>query len=170
MTRTLTGDLLIMADGIWSATATALIGNAPCYRGYGGVLALAGTTSNKPTGGSLELWGTRERFGVFDLAGGDRYWFYIRDQAADAAMPAHAEIANRARRFPDPVAPDAVLKAFEAMRRARIRTLVRQSREGAMGAHGPAPIRCLWRAMLKNLPAGINHRVIATMHCLPDYR
>jgi 2-polyprenyl-6-methoxyphenol hydroxylase-like FAD-dependent oxidoreductase len=101
--RQLQSDLAIMADGIWSSTATMLIGNAPHYRGYGGVLALAGTTDNQPGGEALEFWGKRERFGIFDLADGDRYWFYIRDQAEDAVTPPCAAIIERARHFPSPL-------------------------------------------------------------------
>jgi len=92
---TRTADLAIMADGIWSKTATRLIGNMPCYRGYGGVLAPSESSGATPHHRASEYWGNRERFGLFDLAEGRRYWFYIRDQSENAPPPTLAEVDAR---------------------------------------------------------------------------
>lgn len=79
-------DLVIDATGIWSATATRLIGNPPTYRGYGGVIALSDALPPLPPGCSSEFWGEGERFGLFDAGGGRRYWFYMRNQPANATI------------------------------------------------------------------------------------
>jgi 2-polyprenyl-6-methoxyphenol hydroxylase-like FAD-dependent oxidoreductase len=78
-------DLLVAADGIHSATGTALIGNPPQERGYSGVLALSDPVDAAPLDGvAAEYWGRGERFGVFDLGQQRRYWFYMTDEPLPA--------------------------------------------------------------------------------------
>ena len=49
--RTETADLLVAADGVWSATGRAVLGNAPRARGYAGVLALSDPVAGPPLDG-----------------------------------------------------------------------------------------------------------------------
>lgn len=77
-----TADLAVIADGIWSPTANALLGTAPTHQRYGGVLALSDAAPGACAAGSAyEYWGRGERFGVFDLGGDRTYWFYMRNEA-----------------------------------------------------------------------------------------
>ncbi len=76
-----TADLAVIADGIWSPTANALLGTAPTHQRYGGVLALSDVAPGAcAAGNSYEYWGRGERFGVFDLGGDRTYWFYMRNE------------------------------------------------------------------------------------------
>lgn len=87
-------DLLVDAAGLRSTAADPA---AVSYRGYGGVVALSDPVHD---GGlnhlAAEYWGWGERFGLFELPGERRYWFYMRDQAADAAPPSADFIRSRA--------------------------------------------------------------------------
>jgi 2-polyprenyl-6-methoxyphenol hydroxylase-like FAD-dependent oxidoreductase len=79
-------DLAVVADGIRSETATAVIGNPPRPCGYGGVLALSDPVHGPTLDGlAAEYWGEGDRFGVFEIGGGRRYWFYMHRQPAPAA-------------------------------------------------------------------------------------
>lgn len=92
-------DLLIVADGIHSRLATQLLGNAPAYAGYRGVLALSDFTLARK-GMGKEVWGDNKRFGLFD-AGGATYWFYMESvpEAAHGTFD-HATLLERTRGFP----------------------------------------------------------------------
>lgn len=95
--------LVIAADGIWSATGTALAGNAPTQCGYGGVLALSDAVGGPPLDGlAAEYWGAGERFGVFDLGEGRRYWFFM--QREPALVPDRNALLRRAEGWPAAVA------------------------------------------------------------------
>lgn len=73
-------DLVVAADGLWSAVGDALLGNAARPAGYGGVLALSDAVDAPPLGGvAAEYWGRGERFGVLEVGGGCRYWFFMCD-------------------------------------------------------------------------------------------
>ena len=79
------GDLLVVADGIWSATATALIGNAPRHAGYGGVLAITSPGEDGANDvAAAEYWGWGQRFGIFPVDDERHYWFYMRNEASPA--------------------------------------------------------------------------------------
>lgn len=86
-------DVLIDAGGLRSIAAAA---DGVSYRGYGGVVALSDPVEDGDLDGlAAEYWGWRERFGLFELPGDRRYWFYMRDQSVDAAPPTHAAILSR---------------------------------------------------------------------------
>lgn len=95
-------DLVVDAGGIRSAildTAT------PDYRGYGGVVALSEPIEDTAaTGRAAEYWGIGERFGLFELPHGRRYWFYMRDQPADAWAPDRDQLAALAADWPGGIA------------------------------------------------------------------
>lgn len=95
-------DLVVAADGIWSLTGTAIAGNPPSGRGYGGVLALSDPVDGPPLDGlAAEYWGKTERFGVFDLGGDRRYWFYMD---ASPGPPTKAALLAKAADWPACVA------------------------------------------------------------------
>lgn len=94
------GDIAIIADGIWSSQAAAMLGGEPRHAGYGGVLALSDAVAGEAgTHAAHEYWGLGERFGVFDIGAGRRYWFYMRNEAdsAEARLLTHAQITETAR-------------------------------------------------------------------------
>lgn len=93
--------LLIDAGGIWSPLAN---GAPATHRGYGGVLALSDAIDAPLQGVAAEYWGDGERFGLFELPAGRRYWFYMRDGAADSPLPAYDDVARRSARFPPAIA------------------------------------------------------------------
>lgn len=98
--RQVIADIAVIADGIWSSTATILLGNAPTYRGYGGVLGISDRIDGAGDDGLLvEYWGRNERFGIGDVGGGQRYWFYMQDVPADAPPPTHTFVADHADGF-----------------------------------------------------------------------
>ncbi|MEN2785630.1 NAD(P)/FAD-dependent oxidoreductase [Sphingomonas qilianensis] len=96
------GDIAIVADGIWSPTATELLGNPPRYRGYGGVLALSDPVAGlASTGIAAEYQGDGARFGVFDIGNRRQYWFYMHDTPeADIASLTLGAVAERALHWP----------------------------------------------------------------------
>ena len=112
-------DCAVIADGIWSRFGADLSG-APRYAGYGGALALGAGGSDLgdgfANGHAEEIWGERERFGLFAAQGDRPYWFYMQSAAAQHCMTlTHADILARAASFPRRIAeavaatpPDAV--------------------------------------------------------------
>jgi 2-polyprenyl-6-methoxyphenol hydroxylase-like FAD-dependent oxidoreductase len=100
-------DLAVVADGIWSPTASALLGTEPTHQRYGGVLALSDSAPDLcPAGSANEYWGRGERFGVFDLGGARTYWFYMRNEAdpVESKTLRLADIAARAGDWPASIA------------------------------------------------------------------
>ncbi len=102
----ITADFVVVADGIWSDAAARLLGTAPRHAGYGGMLALSDPVPE--AGGdhaALEYWGTGERFGLFDIGAGRRYWFFMRNEREpSAAEITHRFIAETAARWPSEIA------------------------------------------------------------------
>lgn len=91
-------DLVVDAGGIRALSAA---GPAAQYAGYGGVLALSEKVIGEDLEGlAAEYWGRNERFGVFELPEGRRYWFYMRTQPADAVMPDLVTSMASARQWP----------------------------------------------------------------------
>ncbi|MBX9797727.1 FAD-dependent monooxygenase [Sphingomonas sp.] len=70
-------DLIIDASGIWSERGSAITGTKPAPAGYSGILALSDPVASTPESLGLEYWGADERFGLFDVGHGRRYWFWI---------------------------------------------------------------------------------------------
>lgn len=100
-------DLVVVADGIGSETAAAVIGTTPCHAGYGGVLALGDAVRESQLNGEgAEYWGRGERFGLFDLGQGRSYWFFMRNEAspAESRTLTMADIERRMSDWPMPVA------------------------------------------------------------------
>jgi 2-polyprenyl-6-methoxyphenol hydroxylase-like FAD-dependent oxidoreductase len=87
-------DLLVAADGIWSGVAKALTGVEARHAGYGGLLALSDAVPDHPPQAlGLEYWAQGERFGHFDIRGGRKYWYFMRNEAdpsGSAAMTVEA--------------------------------------------------------------------------------
>lgn len=76
-------DLLIAADGIRSSIAGDILGKPVHHCGYGGVLGMSGPVSIADDIQFVgELWGYKERFGLFDLTDGGKYWFYMKNEKA----------------------------------------------------------------------------------------
>ena len=99
--RTAQADLIVDAGGLRSIAAEP---DAVSYRGYGGVVALSDPIIDEGLGGlAAEYWGWGERFGLFELTGNRRYWFYMRDQPAETGPPSHALIKVRAAQFPSAI-------------------------------------------------------------------
>ena len=107
----LESDLLIGADGIWSAVRRALLGDgeprysgATCWRGVTGYDLEAGSSFN--------WWGPGGEFGIFPLPGGRIYWFAVQNRQrseADSPNPHRADLLQTFRDWPDPIT--AVLEA-----------------------------------------------------------
>jgi len=95
-------DLIIDASGIWSETARAIGGGEPKPAGYGGVLALTDPIEAPPLPAGLEYWGDDERFGLFDVRQGRRYWFWIAGDSLCPTKASRADIAERMADWPEP--------------------------------------------------------------------
>ncbi|WP_164117783.1 NAD(P)/FAD-dependent oxidoreductase [Sphingorhabdus sp. Alg239-R122] len=80
--ETLSADLVILANGIWSPQATEILANTPSHAGYGGYLALVKDMGDTHDGIGREYWEDGQRIGIFDAGQGRRYWFYMCDEAA----------------------------------------------------------------------------------------
>ena len=97
---TLACDLVIDAGGIRAPSS----GEAPRYAGYGGVLALSDPVEGTGLDGlAAEYWGEHERFGVFELPGARRYWFFMRTQPLEAPMPSLAHCMSASANYPPSV-------------------------------------------------------------------
>jgi 2-polyprenyl-6-methoxyphenol hydroxylase-like FAD-dependent oxidoreductase len=96
-------DLLIVADGIWSAAGRAVRGSEARFTGYGGMLALSDAVPGLADDGrGTEYWGVRERMGLFALHGDARYWFYMRSgsDAQQVTAVTLEDIRGRMRDWP----------------------------------------------------------------------
>lgn len=92
-------NLAVVADGIWSATAAAIVGGEARHAGYGGVLALSDSLEDRTHDRcAFEYWGHGERFGLFDIGAGRRYWFYMRNEALpnEANQLTHSQVSDAA--------------------------------------------------------------------------
>lgn len=100
-------DIAIVADGINSETATAVLGTRPKHARYGGVLALSDDAPGACIDGEAsEYWGRGERFGLLDLGQQRTYWFFMRNEAspAESAALTLADIERRLSAWPAGVA------------------------------------------------------------------
>lgn len=95
-------DLVVVADGIHSTLARAVTRTEVHYCGYTGVVALSDTVApDGHEGIAAEYWGRHERFGLFDLGNGRRYWFYMATAAEDVEF---GDLTVEASRLPPAVA------------------------------------------------------------------
>lgn len=118
-------DLVVVADGIHSAIATRILGNAPVYRGYGGVIGVCHAPDDGlPAGLAQEIWAERDRFGLFDAGDGRRYWFYMAPFAAveDVLAVEHETIIARSAAWPTELSKAVSATASEALIRIPIRS------------------------------------------------
>jgi 2-polyprenyl-6-methoxyphenol hydroxylase-like FAD-dependent oxidoreductase len=77
-----TGDLLIGADGIWSAVRSQIHGEQPArYSGYTAWRAVVDNPdpATFSTAATTESWGRGRRFGWVPLSGHRVYWFAVRN-------------------------------------------------------------------------------------------
>ena len=92
------GDIVIDAAGIRSIGSDE---QQVTYRGYSGVLALSQPTENISLRGiAAEFWGNNERFGVFPLRAGRRYWFHMLTRPEGSGVLTKREIHMRSKSFP----------------------------------------------------------------------
>lgn len=85
--RTVTGDLLVGADGIRSAIRTRVVGREPVNE-YGYVCWIATVPFEHPRlppGGAAHYWGRGQRFGLIDIGGGHVYWWGTKNIPAGHA-------------------------------------------------------------------------------------
>ncbi|MGL5865741.1 MAG: FAD-dependent monooxygenase [Dermatophilaceae bacterium] len=81
---TAAGDVLIGADGIWSAVRAQVTGPEPVNE-YGYVCWIATGQfrhSRLRPGGAVHYWGNGQRFGLIDIGGGDVYWWGTKNVSA----------------------------------------------------------------------------------------
>lgn len=100
-------DLVMAADGIRSHSAASLVGTPVRHAGYGGFLALTDPgTGMLPEGELREYWSPGERFGIGDIGGARRYWFYMRNEAhaSASANMGIADVANHLHAWPREIA------------------------------------------------------------------
>ncbi len=144
-------DLVIDARGIWSVDAARITGTRTRHAGYGGVLALSDPVAGSSDGSATEYWGARERFGLFELGDGRRYWFFLRDGQPDDAAPSIEHIAERARLWPGALAEAVAATPADRLIAVSIhaRTLPRRLGEGRVLCVGDAA-----HAMEPNLGQG----------------
>lgn len=97
-------DLLVAADGIWSAVAKEITGVAARHAGYGGLLALSDAVPDHPAQAlGIEFWAPGERFGQFDIREGRKYWYFMRNEADPSGSGAMTvEAAEQAHRWTEP--------------------------------------------------------------------
>jgi 2-polyprenyl-6-methoxyphenol hydroxylase-like FAD-dependent oxidoreductase len=97
-------DLLVAADGIWSAVAKAVTGVEARHAGYGGLLALSDAVPAHPAQAlGIEHWAHGERFGQFDIQHGRKYWYFMRNEAdASGSAAMKREAVLEANRWSDP--------------------------------------------------------------------
>lgn len=87
--NTVTGSVLIGADGLHSAVRQQLHADPLRYSGYTCWRGVVDTTVPKAQAG--EYWGRGQRFGVLPLAGGQSYWFALQNAPATAEKRSPAE-------------------------------------------------------------------------------
>jgi 2-polyprenyl-6-methoxyphenol hydroxylase-like FAD-dependent oxidoreductase len=90
--RTVTADMLVGADGLYSTVRGALIGEAPPR--YSGLIAHRAVFEGPVTGLTGECWGPSGVFGVVPLSGGHTYW-YATHRATDPAAEPPADETRR---------------------------------------------------------------------------
>ncbi|WP_405164678.1 FAD-dependent monooxygenase [Nocardia sp. NBC_01499] len=103
-TATLSAELLVAADGIYSPTRAQLFPDhlGPAYAGYltwRGVVSAEAAADIEVGRSLVESWGRGQRFGIMPLTGGRVYWYATL--SAPPNSHTHASIETVARRFRD---------------------------------------------------------------------
>lgn len=92
------GQLLVGADGVWSAARDSVAPARPSYAGY---TAWRGVSPARIKPGHMtESWGTGERFGLVDI-GTRTYWFATANTRQGSTDPPGGRKADLIRRFAD---------------------------------------------------------------------
>jgi 2-polyprenyl-6-methoxyphenol hydroxylase-like FAD-dependent oxidoreductase len=90
------GELLVGADGVWSAARGSVAPSAPSYSGY---TAWRGVSSAEiEPGHIIESWGVGERFGLVDI-GSRTYWFATANTPEGDVDHPHERKRHLMRRF-----------------------------------------------------------------------
>jgi 2-polyprenyl-6-methoxyphenol hydroxylase-like FAD-dependent oxidoreductase len=107
------GDLLIGADGLYSAVRAQMFGAVrPTYAGYTAWRGMAEFDHDRVTPG--ESWGRGARFGMMPISRGRVYWFGTANMAGGAAEPLDGRKCDLLRRFADWHAPiEALIQATD---------------------------------------------------------
>ena len=80
---TVSGDVLVGADGLHSVVRHAVLGETPLrYSGYTSWRGIARLETRGPSGDVTESWGPGARFGIVPIGHGETYWFATRNAPA----------------------------------------------------------------------------------------
>ena len=109
-------DLLVGADGLYSAVRTQLVGtDAPLYSGYTSWRGVTPAGSVVAPPRMSESWGRGQRFGIVDIGFGEIYWFAVANAPAGGTdVDVKRELLERFARWHAPIA--AVIEATPAAR------------------------------------------------------
>jgi 2-polyprenyl-6-methoxyphenol hydroxylase-like FAD-dependent oxidoreductase len=110
-------DLVVLADGIWSALAQTIAPGAPRHAGYGGALAITGSCAGNLDGVLTEFWAAGERFGFGEIGGARRYWYYLCNESAphQAGELTLEQIRRRMAGWPGGIAETLAATAVDAL-------------------------------------------------------
>ncbi|QAT86043.1 FAD-dependent oxidoreductase [Corallococcus coralloides] len=110
--ETVTGDVLVGADGLRSAVRTGLLGAQPTrYSGYTSWRGVCPGADLVPAGQVTETWGPGARFGIVPIGHGEVYWFATLNAPAGAEDAPGQTLAILQERFAGWHAPIAKLLA-----------------------------------------------------------
>lgn len=107
------GDLLIGADGLYSAVRAQLLGGGPPrYAGYTAWRGVTELEDSVPGVAAFEAWGRGERFGLVKLGRGRFYWYATKNAPErDAKVGRKAELLTRFGAWHEPI--PSVIRATE---------------------------------------------------------
>ncbi|CAM4014146.1 FAD-dependent monooxygenase [Corallococcus exiguus] len=110
--ETVTGDVLVGADGLRSAVRTGLLGAQPTrYSGYTSWRGVCPGADLVEAGQVTETWGPGSRFGIVPIGHGEVYWFATLNALAGAEDAPGQTLAVLQERFAGWHAPIAKLLA-----------------------------------------------------------
>lgn len=97
------GDLVVGADGLWSAVRQWVVGDDRPMPRFSGYSAWRAVTEPVEVRGAGESWGRGERFGLAPLADGRVYWFAVSNSLEGATPGGLDEIRRRFGHWHDPI-------------------------------------------------------------------